>query len=56
MLFRSLLRGNGARRHAITLTRLQRWFRAHQFQLTAHRADLPFAKDLWVAAFVRTEA
>lgn len=52
---RDTIRGAAARRHAVTLARMQRWFAAHGYQMTAHRAEMPFAKDLWVAAFVRSD-
>lgn len=50
------LRRRAPTRHAVTLHRLSRWFAAHGFALTAHRAELPFGKDLWLATFTRQVA
>jgi hypothetical protein len=35
---------------------LRRWFASHGFQLTGYAADRAFARDLWLAAFVRQDA
>lgn len=43
-------------RFAQTLGALRRQCARHGFTLEAHAADLPFARDLWLAAFVRTGA
>lgn len=40
-------------RYATTLGRIEHWFEGCGFELQAHAAQLPFAKDLWVASFVR---
>ncbi len=48
-----LLRGRAPQRHALAAARLRRWFAAHGFEPARTAADLPFARDLWVAAFVR---
>lgn len=53
---RGLLTRRAAARHALTLGRLDRWCRAHGFRRTAACADLPFARDLWLAAYERPEA
>jgi SAM-dependent methyltransferase len=56
---RRWLRGLGGAprtRHAITLRRLRREFATHGFGLAAHAAELPFAKDLWLASFEREPA
>ena len=50
---RDLASGRAPMRHAITLSRLVRWCKANGFSLHAHRAELPYCKDLWVASFVR---
>jgi SAM-dependent methyltransferase len=50
---RDLARGRAPSRHALTLGRLRRWCRAHGFRLHGRAAELPFARDLWVASFVR---
>jgi ubiquinone/menaquinone biosynthesis C-methylase UbiE len=49
---RALL-GGPRTRFATTLGTVTRRCHAHGFGLTAYAADLPFGKDLWVAAFVR---
>lgn len=46
--------GRPARRHARTLGAVDASFAAHGFARAAHAADLPFARDLWVAAYART--
>lgn len=48
--------GRPPTRFARSLAAMQRLFAAHGFELAAHTADLPFARDLWLAAFVRTLA
>ena len=40
-------------RFAVTLRGIVREFASHGFELHAKAADLPFARDLWVASFVR---
>jgi hypothetical protein len=53
---RDLASGRAPMRHAITLKRLVRWCEANGFSLHAHRAEMPYCKDLWVASFVRRDA
>ncbi len=48
--------GRPSRRHERTLAAVDRSFAAHGFARTAHAADLPFARDLWVAAYERAVA
>ncbi|MBX3463324.1 MAG: methyltransferase domain-containing protein [Planctomycetes bacterium] len=54
-LQRQLRRALGAppTRFATTLGRLGSRFARHGFRRTAHAADWPFARDLWLAAFER---
>lgn len=47
--------GGGSTRFARSLGAIRRAFAAHGFELHRRAADLPFAKDLWLASFVRTE-
>ncbi len=47
------LSGRGATRHARTLRQIRADFARAGFTLAAHAADLPFARDLWLASFVR---
>ncbi len=47
------LAGGTPTRFALRLGRLRTLFAAHGFVLQAKAADLPFARDLWVATFVR---
>jgi SAM-dependent methyltransferase len=46
--------GGPATRFATTLGALRRSFAAHGFAPRRHRAELPFARDLWLVAFERT--
>lgn len=48
--------GRPVRRHERTLAAIDRAFAAHGFARTACAADLPFARDLWVAAYERAVA
>jgi SAM-dependent methyltransferase len=50
---RDLLRRRAPTRHAITLSRLRRWCRGLGFEPLGHGAELPWVRDLWVAAFER---
>lgn len=45
--------GAPATRFPVTLGALRRDFARHGFMLVAHAAERPFAKDLWLASFVR---
>lgn len=45
--------GRPSRRYARTLGAIDRAFARHGFRRTAVAAELPFARDLWVAAFER---
>lgn len=47
------LAGAPPTRFAVTLRRLSAEFAAHGFQHTAHAAERPFARDLWLASFER---
>lgn len=49
------LRGTGAGRHAVALGTLREWMGQHGYELRAVRAQLPMARDFWVASFVRRE-
>jgi hypothetical protein len=53
---RDLASGRAPMRHAITLKRLVRWCEANGFSLHAHRAEMHYCKDLWVASLVRRNA
>ncbi|MBL9076518.1 MAG: methyltransferase domain-containing protein [Planctomycetes bacterium] len=46
-------RGGRTTRFALTLGALRAEFARHGFTPTAHAADLPFARDLWLASFER---
>jgi SAM-dependent methyltransferase len=48
--------GGGSTRFARPLGALRRTFAANGFELIRRAADLPFAKDLWLASFERREA
>lgn len=48
-----LLHRRAPTRHAVTLRRLRRLFGGHGFAPGRHAAELPYLRDLWVAAFVR---
>ncbi len=50
------LLGRPPTRFSLTLRTVERLGRAHGFTLAAHAAERAFAKDLWVAAFVRDGA
>jgi SAM-dependent methyltransferase len=45
--------GRPTQRHARTLKAIDASFAAHGFARVGHAADLPFARDLWVAAYRR---
>jgi SAM-dependent methyltransferase len=49
------LTGAPRTRYAVRLQRVAAWFAQHGFALHQSAAELPFARDLWVAAFVRRE-
>jgi SAM-dependent methyltransferase len=49
------LAGAPRTRHAVRLQRVAAWFLPHGFVLHQSAAELPFARDLWIAAFVRPE-
>jgi ubiquinone/menaquinone biosynthesis C-methylase UbiE len=49
------LAGAPRTRYAVRLQRVVAWFAQHDFVLQKSAAELPFARDLWVAAFVRRE-
>lgn len=49
-------RGRSPTRFTRRLALLRRWFASHGFQLTGYAADRAFARDLWLAAFVRQDA
>lgn len=45
--------GGPTTRHAVSLRGMQARFAPHDFRLHAHTAELPYVRDLWLAAFVR---
>ena len=49
------LAGAPRTRYAVRLQRVAAWFAQHGFLLHKSVAELPFARDLWIAAFVRPE-
>jgi len=49
------LAGAPRTRYAVRLKRVAAWFAKHGFVLHESAAELPFARDLWIAAFVRPE-
>lgn len=49
------LAGAPRTRFAVRLQRVAAWFAPHGFVLHQSAAELPFARDLWIAAFVRPE-
>lgn len=49
----TVLAGNPPVRVAVHLATLRRELGRHGFVLQATAADLPFARDLWLASFVR---
>jgi len=48
--------GGPSTRFAVTLRAITGEFAAHGFRLASRTADLPFARDLWIASFVRDGA
>lgn len=40
-------------RFAVSLGRLADWFAEHGYELRSHRAEAPYRRDLWLAAFER---
>lgn len=50
------LGGGSPTRFAVTLRAIAAEFAAHGFRVHAKAADLPFARDLWTASFVRDGA
>ncbi|GAB4142066.1 MAG: hypothetical protein Fur0037_09120 [Planctomycetota bacterium] len=54
-LARFLARGSG-RRHALRLGRIRSWMLSEGFVLDRRAAELPFARDLWIASFTRSGA